>query len=153
LTERKEDFEMEEASERNFRAKATRNKRASVLVVDDNREIRTCLSTLLKMMGFQVTQAVDGDEALVLISTEKFGVVLTDFEMPGMDGFTLASTIKRFSPKTPVIMMTGSDQGVIQERMRNGCVDSILSKPFKAEDIYEKVKSALTGGGMKTNLI
>jgi len=137
---------MEEATERDFAAEASRNTRASILVVDDNQGIRTCLSALLSMMGFQVTQAADGDEALDLISKKKFGVVFTDFEMPGMDGFTLASNIKISSPKTSVIMMTGSDQRVVQEKMRNGCVDSVLFKPFKVEDIDESVQGALTGG-------
>jgi FixJ family two-component response regulator len=66
--------------------------------------------------------------------------------MPGMDGFTLASNIKSSSPKTSVIMMTGSDRRVVQERVKNGCVDSILFKPFKLEDIDESVQGALTRG-------
>jgi DNA-binding NtrC family response regulator len=66
--------------------------------------------------------------------------------MPGMDGFTLASNIKSASPKTPVIMMTGSARSVVEEKMRKGCVDSVLFKPFKLEDFNETVEAALTGG-------
>jgi len=146
IAKRKESFEMEEAIERDFAAAESRSTNASILVVDDNQAMRTVLCALLSMMGFQVTQAADGHEALDLISRKKFGVVFTDFEMPGMDGFTLASNIKSSSPKTSVIMMTGSDRRVVQERMRNGCVDSILFKPFKLEDIDESVQGALTGG-------
>lgn len=137
---------MEEATERDFAAEAPRSTMASILVVDDNQGIRTCLSALLSMMGFQVTQAADGAEAFDLFSRKKFGVVFTDFEMPGMDGFTLASNIKISSPRTSVIMVTGSDQRVVQEKMRNGFVDSVLFKPFKLEDIDESVQGALTGG-------
>ncbi len=137
---------MEEATERGFAAEASKGTRASILVVDDNQGIRTFLSALLSMMGFQVTQAADGDEALDLISRESFGVVFTDFQMPGMDGFTLASNIKSSSPKTPVIMITGSEQSLVQEKMRKGSVDSVLFKPFKLEDIHERIKGALTGG-------
>ena len=68
---------------------------------------------------------------------------MTDFQMPGMDGFTLASNIKNSSPNTPVIMITGSDESVVQERMGKGCVDRVLFKPFKLEDIYESVEAAL----------
>ena len=118
----------------------------TILVVDDNQAIRSLISNILSTMGFQVTQAADGDEALDLISRKNFAVIFTDFHMPGMDGFTLASNIKSSSPRTPVIMITGSDQRVVQERMRMGYVDSVLFKPFKLDDFHESVKGALTRG-------
>jgi len=133
---------MREATERDWAAEVLGGARTRILVVDDHQGIRTALSTLLSAMGFQVTQAADGDEALELISREAFGVVFTDFEMPGMDGFTLASNIKSSSPKTPIIMITGSDQGIVREKMRNGCVDSVLYKPFEQWDIVESVRGA-----------
>ena len=136
---------MEEATERASMAEEGRRASASILVVDDNQGIRTSLSAVLAMMGFQVTQAEGGDEALALVSRKNFGIVFTDFEMPGMDGFTLASNIKRSSPKTPVIMITGSDRRAVREKMKNGCVDSVLFKPFNLEDIDESVKRALIG--------
>jgi two-component system, cell cycle sensor histidine kinase and response regulator CckA len=136
---------MEQVTDRDPAAEAHRGTSASILVVDDDQGIRTSLSAVLSMMGFQVTEAEDGDEALDLISRKKFGVVFTDFEMPGMDGFTLASNIKSASPKTPVIMITGSDHRVIKEKLRSGCVDSVLFKPFKIEDIDESVKDVLFG--------
>jgi two-component system sensor histidine kinase EvgS len=137
---------MEEAIGRDSAAEASRSTRASILVVDDDQGIRAFLSRLLSTMGFHVTQAADGDEALDLISRKSFGIVFTDFHMPGMDGFTLASNIKSASPKTPVIMMTGSARSVVEEKMRKGCVDSVLFKPFKLEDFNETVEAALTGG-------
>ncbi len=136
---------MEEATEKELASEASGDSRTSILVVDDNHGMRSCLSALLSTMGFQVTQAEDGGEALELISRKKFGLVFTDFEMPGMDGFALASNIKRSSPDTSVIMMTGSDKRVVQEKMRNGCVDSVLFKPFELEDIDERVRGALIG--------
>jgi CheY-like chemotaxis protein len=137
---------MEEATERDLAAEASRGTRGAILVVDDDQAIRTLLSHLLSTMGFRVTQAGGGDEALDLFSKESFEVVLTDFQMPGMDGFALASHIKSSSPETPVIMITGSAESVVQEKMRKGCVDSVLFKPFRLEDILKSVKGALTGG-------
>ena len=135
---------MEAAIERDFASEASNTAWASILVVDDNQGIRTLLSRYLSTMGFHVTEAADGNEALDLISRKNFAVVITDFYMPGMDGFTLASNIKSSSPRTPVIMITGSDQRMVQERMRRGFVDSVLFKPFKLEDFHERVKGALT---------
>jgi len=123
-----------------------RGTRSPILVVDDDQAIRTLLSSLLVTMGFQVALASNGHEALDLFSKKRFEFVLTDFQMPGMDGFTLASNIKSSSPKTPVIMITGSDQSVVQEGMGKGCVDRVLFKPFKLEDVYESIEVALTGG-------
>ena len=127
-----------------------RDTKFPILVVDDDQAIRTILSSLLSTMGFQVALATNGHEALDLFAKKRFEFVLTDFQMPGMDGFTLASNIKSSSPKTPVIMITGSDESVVQERMGKGCVDRVLFKPFKLEDIYETVEVALTGGSKLT---
>jgi len=137
---------MKESIERDLGAEALTGASSPILIVDDDQGVRTVLSSLLSMIGFQVTQATNGHEALDLFSKERFGVVLTDFQMPGMDGFTLASNIKISSPKTPVIMITGSDQSIVQEKMRTGCVDSVLFKPFKLEDIHQSIMGALTGG-------
>jgi two-component system, NtrC family, sensor kinase len=146
MAKKEEEFEMKEATGRDFAVGASRSSRAPILVVDDDHGVRALLSALLSMMGFQVTQAADGDAALELIARERFRAVLTDFQMPGMDGFTLASNIKGSSPGTPVIMLTGSDRSVVEEEMRKGCVDAVLFKPFKLEDFHETVASALTGG-------
>jgi CheY-like chemotaxis protein len=143
MKERKR-VKMKESIERDLGAEALTGEISPILIVDDDRAVRTILSTLLSTMGFQVTQATNGHEALDLFSKERFGVVLTDFQMPGMDGFALASSIKISSPKTPVIMITGSDQSVVQEKMRTGCVDSVLFKPFKLQDIHQRIMGALT---------
>lgn len=116
-----------------------------ILVVDDDQAIRSILSCILSMLGFQVALATNGREALDLCAKSRFEFVLTDFQMPGMDGFTLASNIKNSSPKTPVIMITGSDERLVRERMGKGCVDRVLFKPFKLEDVYESIEVALTG--------
>lgn len=136
---------MKENIRRDLTAEASRGTKASILVVDDDQAIRTLLSRFLSMMGFEVAVAASGDEALDLVSKESFGAILTDFEMPGMDGFTLASNIKSSSPKTPVIMMTGSDRSVVAEKMTKGWVDSVLFKPFRLDDFHETVEGALTG--------
>lgn len=138
---------MEESTQRDTTIQEEpRRTRFPILVVDDDQAIRTVLSSLLSMMGFQVALATNGREALDLFAKREFGFVLTDFQMPGMDGCTLASSIKSCSPKTPVIMITGSEDRVMQEGRWKGCVDRILPKPFKLEDIYESIEVAATGG-------
>ena len=70
-------------------------------------------------------------------------MVLTDFNMPFMDGFSLAGHIKERSPFTPVIMLTGFDREVIGEKMEKGSVDYVIFKPFKLKDLQIIIDAAL----------
>lgn len=69
----------------------------------------------------------------------------TDFNMPEMDGLALARRIKKDSPGTAVIVMTGADDIQIEEIRESACVESILKKPFRWEELEEAVAIALTG--------
>lgn len=113
-----------------------------ILVVDDDEGIRDMLSFLLSRLGYRVVLAANGLEALGLFLKNSFSLVLTDFSMPEMDGITLAARVKITSPKTPIIMITGSQ---IQEGVERGCVDYILSKPFQLEEVRRAVEMALAG--------
>lgn len=118
-----------------------------ILVVDDDEGIRDMLSFLLSRLGYRVVLAANGLEALELFLKNSFSLVLTDFSMPEMDGITLAARVKIISPKTPVIMITGSQ---IQKGVERGCVDYILSKPFQLEEVHRAVEVALAGSPYRT---
>ena len=66
--------------------------------------------------------------------------MLTDLNMPGMDGWTLASHIKRKSPNTPVVLITGSEKGAVVEKLKRSCVDPVIFKPFILEDFQKTVQ-------------
>jgi CheY-like chemotaxis protein len=70
-------------------------------------------------------------------------LVLTDFEMPAMDGLSLAGHIKERSPNTPVILLTGSDRETVRKKVERGPVDSVIFKPFGLEDLKTAVQGAL----------
>lgn len=110
-----------------------------ILIVDDSKDIRDILSKMLSLMGFEAAVASNGNEALNLFLADSFDLVLTDLEMPDLDGWTLALHIKDKSPNTPVVMMTGSEKEAVMERLKGSCIDSILFKPFMLEDIQETV--------------
>jgi len=115
-----------------------------ILIVDDAETVRNVLSRMLSEWGFQVQTASDGTEALHLFADSPFGLVVTDFNMPGMDGLTLAAKIKGLSPSTPVILMSGEDLRASGED--KSCVVSILQKPFRWQDMIETVVTAMAGG-------
>lgn len=111
-----------------------------ILIVDDYENVRDVVSRMLSDSGFQVQTAKNGTEALRLFSGAPFGLVLTDFNMPGMDGLTLAEEIRKLSPATPVILMTGADLAGSKEKE---CVVSILQKPFRWQDLEEAILAAM----------
>src|SRR5688572_29419615 len=77
-----------------------------ILVVDDERLVRSSLSMLLAFDGHQVATAADAKQALEKLSVETFDLVITDFEMPGMKGDQLAATIKTRCPQQAIIMIS-----------------------------------------------
>jgi CheY-like chemotaxis protein len=116
-----------------------------ILVVDDQQNLLHLLSRMLTASGFEVHTANNGFQALRLFSRICFTLVLTDFNMPGMDGLALADKIKRASPDTPVIMMTGADGPELKQIKESGFVACLLKKPFRWEDLDEAVANALAG--------
>jgi CheY-like chemotaxis protein len=111
-----------------------------ILVVDDEKNIQDILSGILSIMGYEVVSASSGHEGLNLFLKNSIELVLTDLNMPGMDGWTLASHIKRKSPNTPVVLITGSEKGAVDEKLKKSCVDSVIFKPFILEDFQKTVQ-------------
>ena len=114
-----------------------------ILVADDNKAVRDTVSWFLKFLGYEVALAINGIEALAVFLESSFDLVLTDLQMPAMDGLSLAGHIKERSPSTPVILLTGSDRETVQKKVERGPVDSVIFKPFKIEDLQETVQGAL----------
>lgn len=114
-----------------------------ILLADDNKAMRVVVAGLLEFIGYEVASAIDGVEALALFIENSFDLVLTDFEMPAMDGLSLAGHIKERSPGTPVILLTGSDRDAVLNMVERGTIDSVVFKPFKIEDLQREVQGAL----------
>jgi len=114
-----------------------------VLLVDDEERFVLNMAKLLKFRGFAVSTALDGFKALELFkSGEGFDVVVLDVKMPGMDGISALSRIKKIAPHTEVIMLTGHatlESGI--EAIRWGAFDYLM-KPCDIEDLTEKIKEA-----------
>ena len=114
-----------------------------ILVVDDESQVRTMLSSMLNRTGHNVDIASDGIEALNKFGENDYGLVISDVLMPEMSGIELLNEVKKMSPNVPVIMVTG--QGTIHnavEAMQMGAFDYIL-KPFSSKTIEMAVKRAI----------
>lgn len=109
----------------------------NILVVDDDQLVRATLKNMLEFMGHKVVVANDGIEGLKMFLKKHIDLVMTDLEMPLMDGGSLAHMIKHNSPETPVVLVTGSATEEVHERLRSGIVDCVLAKPCKLEGILK----------------
>jgi CheY-like chemotaxis protein len=114
-----------------------------ILVAEDNKDIKDMVSRFLEYIGFEVALAGNGLEALSLFLNASFDLVLTDLDMPDMDGWGLTSCIKKRSPDTPVVLMTGEDRETVLRNVERCPVDSVIFKPFALEDLQRTVQGAL----------
>ena len=87
----------------------TRARQPSILVVEDSITSRTLLKNILESSGYRVTTAIDGSDAMSRLKSEEFDIVVSDVEMPRMDGFELTAAIRRDKRLAglPVILVTG----------------------------------------------
>ena len=116
---------------------------AAILVVDDEQAIRAALADTLAFLGYEVATASNGTEGLRLFHKNSFQLVVTDVQMPGMDGWTLARHIKKRSPATPVVLITGSEKETVLRKAKGNSIDSVLFKPFTLEDLQQTLQGAL----------
>jgi two-component system, response regulator FlrC len=116
---------------------------AVILVVEDDADLRAALCDTLALAGYKTRTASDGLAALEILRQQSVEMVITDIQMPGMDGHELLKKIKAQWQELPVMLMTayGSIQMAV-EAMRDGAVD-YLSKPFEAEVLVAMVNQYL----------
>ncbi len=114
----------------------------SILLVDDEEDIRDVLDIALRDKGYTVYTAQDGKEALEIFEKRRPPVILTDIKMPGMDGIELLKIIKRENPETEVIMITGhGDMGLAVESLKNEATD-FITKPINVDALDIALKRA-----------
>jgi CheY-like chemotaxis protein len=112
-----------------------------ILVVDDDPGILKLVAKMAEHLGFRSTSAVDAMDALYHLNKVRFEMVITDYEMPLMDGFQLADMIKKKYFDTRVIIMTGHCELTVAEMMEGSdVVDGLLVKPFNLAAMKEKIE-------------
>jgi two-component system cell cycle response regulator CpdR len=119
-----------------------------VLIVDDEESMRMLVARAVAMDGHQTVTAQDGAAALEILTREggRFDLLLTDIQMPIMDGIALALATARDFPRLTILLMTGfADQ---RERAHglNAIAHDVISKPFSVADIRTAVADALAAG-------
>jgi CheY-like chemotaxis protein len=124
---------------RDFAREIENSMSAKILVVDDNSVVRDVVSLMLSLLGHEVSSADSGENGLSIFLENIFDIVLSDYEMPGMDGVALACSVKRSAPRTQVVIMTGAGREAVFSR-KSTAVDQVISKPFTLAEIDETIQ-------------
>lgn len=119
------------------------NKETRILIVDDDPEFADSLAEHMSGLGHSVTVAYDGQEGLERFRAGAFHIVLTDLQMPGMDGMALLHEIKRLDSRCVVVLITGF--GTVEsavKAIKEGAYD-FITKPVKLDEVDVVVNRAL----------
>ncbi len=107
-----------------------------VLIVDDDKDVRDILYTVLQSRGIQADCATNGREALDLIAQHSYVVVVLDLMMPEVDGFTVLETLKAAGTLPVVLVLTAADQ-TLTDRLDASLIHGLVRKPFEPAEIAD----------------
>lgn len=118
----------------------------TILVVDNDPEITRVLSLRLRHAGYNCVTAASGGQALADWQEQPFDLVISDLNMPGGDGITLADALEH-SEAVPIIFITGF-RGGYSEKLAHVKNVAVVEKPFELANLMDLVKRALEGGSI-----
>lgn len=114
-----------------------------VLIVDDELSIRRALRTTFGTLGFDIAEAVTGEQALPILREGKFDAVLLDINMPGMGGIEACREIRRQFPRLAVLMLTVRDDEDDKVEALEAGADDYVTKPFAVRELIARVRAAV----------
>ncbi len=121
----------------------------SILVVDDDPEMRELLLDVLGNEGYEVAEAKDGTEAVLALRAREFDIILMDKNMPGPSGLDLLPGFRRVCPRSQIIMMTAfGDVPSYMDAVEKGAVE-YLFKPFRMEEMKAAIVKALASKAVR----
>ena len=119
-----------------------------ILAVDDSPSMREMLACVLRTSGYQVVEAEDGAKALELAKSRPVDIVLTDQNMPNMDGLSLVKSLRSLPEyrTTPILMLTTESSAEMKQKGREAGATGWMVKPFDPDKLVRMLKSVT---GMK----
>ena len=109
----------------------------SVLAVDDSAAMRQMLASLLRTAGYEVVEAVDGADALEKARSRRVDLVLTDQNMPRMDGLALTRALRAEGQSQPILLLTTEEGEDLRQAARAAGANGWLAKPFDPARLLE----------------
>ncbi len=115
----------------------------SILLVEDEENLHDALRLNLELENFQVTSAYDGNEALKAVENEYFDLVILDVMLPGIDGITVAETIRLQQNPVPILILSARNSSADRVLGLKKGADDYLDKPFNLEELLLRVKKLI----------
>ncbi|CAH0355728.1 response regulator [Aquabacterium sp. CECT 9606] len=114
----------------------------TILIVDDSSSLRVVVSIALKSAGYDVIEACDGKDALTKLTGQKIHMIISDVNMPNMDGITLVKAIKQLAAYkfTPIVMLTTESQDEKKKQGQEAGAKAWVLKPFKPDQLLGVVQ-------------
>jgi signal transduction histidine kinase/ActR/RegA family two-component response regulator len=120
-----------------------RGRRARILVVDDDNEVRAVTSDTIKEIGYQVVAVASAEDAVAKLTNERFDLLITDVAMPGTNGVELARRARLIDPEMPVLFSSGyADVQMFGEELSD---ETVLKKPFRISEVAARIATSLDG--------
>jgi CheY-like chemotaxis protein len=118
-----------------------------ILVVDDEPLVCDSIRRMLAVDGHQVETATSGEAALALFGKDTFALIITDYELPLMNGDKLAVAIKALAPNLPIALITAYAESLQSAGALLAGVDLVISKPFDLQELRQAVTNLLAKQG------
>src|SRR5450432_228488 len=120
-----------------------------ILIADDEEAMRSLVARAIAMDGHEIVTAQDGAEALDILTRENgaFDLLLTDIQMPIMDGIALALSAARDYPDLVILLMTGFAHQRERASNLDALIHDILTKPFALADLQQAIREAIAAKG------
>lgn len=116
-----------------------------ILAVDDSSSVRQMVNFTLSSAGYSVVDALDGSDGLSKAKTDKFDMVITDLNMPNLDGIGMISEIRKLPGYSfvPILMLTTESQAEKKDEGRKAGATGWIVKPFNAEQLLTALKKLI----------
>jgi two-component system KDP operon response regulator KdpE len=115
----------------------------SVLVTDDDPDLRRVLRRTLDALGFQVSESSNGEQAVRTVAVRPFDAVLMDVNMPGMGGIEACREIRKNAPRLQILMLTVRDREADKIEALDAGADDYITKPFSIPELAARLRSAV----------
>lgn len=119
-----------------------------VLIVDDSPTVRKFIAYVLRRRDYATEEAVDGMDAMEKLSNYEIDLVIVDLNMPNMDGISFVKSLRQsyYNLDLPVIMLTTTNDRVLQEEAYGAGINMFLNKPVQPDILLDKIEGLLGGG-------
>jgi two-component system KDP operon response regulator KdpE len=115
----------------------------SVLVTDDDPDLRRVLRKTLDALGFEVSESANGEQAVRAVAVRQFHAVLMDVNMPGIGGIEACRAIRKNSPRCQILMLTVRDREADKIEALDAGADDYITKPFSIPELAARLRSAV----------